>query len=188
MSISTLEFIARVGKRIEPDAPLSPEQAEAVEKLLNAALQRLGQTVSDDADQKVRALLQKSFSLTLSGGEIALDSTMVPTGLGDAYVSLSGVTEPLQYLPYYQDVLNPPNLSDYTYYTVSHNKFVVRDYTGAVPSATSLTVNNANYIPAISQVPDALIDDLIDIGVDLYMESLNPSDVEEEAHSAKSPS
>lgn len=169
--LTVIEYIARVGKRVSPDSPLTSEQSESIEKALPAALQRLGQSVADSPNPATRALLQQDFVLTLSAGEVVLPDDMVETSVPLAVLTLTGYPEPLQHLPYFQDVLSPPSMADYGFFTLSHGKIVVRDYTGTAPSATDLTVYNANFIPTIDEVPGTLIDDLLDIGVVLYGES-----------------
>lgn len=142
----------------------------SIEAMVGVALQTLADRVMEEGLEK-RALLQKSFSFTLSGGAtsiISSNSTLLIDSVPQSgYVLLSGITDPLCWLPERADLNHPPALPDFTFYSIFGGQILVRDYTGAVPSATALTVYG-NYVPTISEVPDPqLVDDFIAIGVQI---------------------
>lgn len=143
----------------------------AIESTAQAALQDLADSVAASEEPK-RGLLQKSFPFTLSGGEATLSaetnlliSTIPLTG----YVTLSGVTAPLQWLPNRLDLDFPPNIGDFVFYTLLDQKIIVRDATGAIPSPTALTIHGS-YVPTFADIPNELVDDdLIKIGLNLAL-------------------
>lgn len=168
--MTALEYIARVSQRLEQEARGRTFPPSTIMSTLKGALNQLGRRVAQDPDPAKRARLQKSFSLTLSSGESALDATMVDLALTLADWRLSGVSRALQLVPTIEDLLTPPPLSDFHFYTLAEGKVKVRTHLGAVPATTAVTVI-ANYYPTISEVPNDLADkDLIDIGVEICLE------------------
>ena len=174
MAIDLNNYVEKVFQRIAKGKPSATvgHYRSAVESTVDAALKIMADAVADSPDPVKRALLQKDFSYTLSGGEAVLStnpSLITNTIPSVGYVTLAGVTQPLQWLPFRLDLDFPPPISEYTYYTIIDNKIVVRSSSGAIPSGTALTVH-ANYIPTLAEVPDELTDDdLVTIGLQIAM-------------------
>lgn len=180
MSITATEFISRLSYRLEREAQGMEFTPETLETYLPVSLQRLGQRVAEDRSIGVKARLQKSFALTLSSGDVALSASMVTEVLPGSHLTLTGTSQPFCFIPQFQDILNPPPLSDYFFWTIHEGKIKVRKSDGTAPSGTSLVVYT-NYYPLISEVPDEFVDDLIDIGVEVAKEGMVPQAVESEA-------
>ncbi len=152
----------------------------AIEAGLDLALLELAEEVSE-SQPPYRTLLQKSFVFTLSSGQVSLatePTLMVDTIPATGRVSLTGVTEDLQYVPHYQDLVKFPQswAKDYTYYSFLGNTIYARTSTGAVPTATALTIYSS-YIPTLSEVSGVrrLENHLIKIGVALVTSSISPT-------------
>jgi hypothetical protein len=145
----------------------------AIEQSLDSALERLAQNVADSPNVASRSDLQKSFSLTVSSGEVAVDSTMVTSALPSAYITLSGVTEPCAYVPNLQDAKNPLPFPDFYTFTVHEDKLKFFDYTGTAATQVAGTAYTS-FVPTIGQVPDELSNELYDIGAALVMETNVP--------------
>ena len=147
----------------------------AIEADLPRALQRLADITAKDP--ALAPLLQKSFSLTLTSGVVTLDATLLTSKEARQryFVTLVGVTNPLQQLWNREDLFNPPNQRDYFFYTISAHTMVVRKYDGTTPTDTTGSLVGS-YVPTVGQVPDELIDNIIDIGVSMIAEvpSLSP--------------
>lgn len=137
----------------------------SIEACLPEALTNLGEKVAMDPSPNKRSLLQTSFSFTLSSGSASLASstTLLRKSIPVVgYVTMTSVTNQLQWLPFRRDLDNPPPLPDYYFYTIFNDTIIVRNHLAAVPSETALTLI-ANFIPTISQVDDELLDDLVAI-------------------------
>lgn len=178
MAITSAQYIAKVWYEISrgnPERDIKVYRV-AIQAHQDRALRILADTIAD-AEEPKRALLQSSFSFTLDGTGSSLlsnNSTVIPEKIpSTGYVTLSGITNPLLWLPYRLDLDNPPQLPDYQgtkgmFYTIFNNQIVVRDSQGNIPAQTALTVYGS-YVPTIAQVPDLLVRDLVNIGVALVM-------------------
>lgn len=175
MALAQLEFIQRVRNRLKPAGiDMKPDEVESV---LSMALLRLGERVAQDPFHRVR--LQAPFSDAITAGFADL------SGGGFATLKVSHVrygrvihpgspTAPLQFLPNRQDLDYPPPTPDFYFYAIFQNGLYAVDYTGAnVPDAT-LTITSS-YNPSLAQVPVGLTAMLVDIGVELCMESQSPA-------------
>lgn len=182
MPITLDQFVERVFYNIGTGAP--EQQAgvsrAAIEASLPSCLTRLGQRVADDEDPATRARLQKPFSLTLTSGDVACDATIVTSRLPGSYATLTGTSYPLLWVPFYRDLISPPPLSEFYFWTMHEGKIKVRTSTGAVPASTNFVVV-ANYVPIISEVPDEVVEDLIEIGVELNTLARNAAITEQQA-------
>jgi hypothetical protein len=173
------EVFFQLGRgRAEKDAML---YRSSIYALSNNALRLLADSIAQAGPEK-RVYLQKNFNFTLSGGAVSipLTSTIIPEWIPSAgYVTLSGITNPLLWLPYRSDLDTPPPLgSDFTFpqggfYTLFGQTVIVRDVTKAVPTQTALSINSI-FNPLISEVPDDLVKDLVNIGVSLVLTAGQP--------------
>lgn len=162
MSISKTQWVSDVrdgllalGKDIPPDV---------IEGGLNYCLQQLADhTASSDA---IRSRLQKTHSITLASGVATLPTTLLTSPIAIDYylVTLANTTNPLQFLPNLHDRYNPPPHVDYVYYTIGSNQITVFNYQGTLTSETTLTVYGS-YVPLISEVPDVLTDEFVEMGI-----------------------
>lgn len=179
--MTTEEYVNYVALRVTNGAPAG-NLRPMIESIIPMALQRLADRISDDPNPRIQALLQKTVSLTLSGGEVEPDDDVLAGAIGRAYIILSGSgapTEPLQWLPTMHDLVNF-QYPDYAGFTYDEGLIKVRRM-GAIPAATSLSVRTS-FIPSLGEVPSELEDNLIDVGVELVLESGSLAEVEQEAH------
>ena len=175
MAISQLEFISRVSYRLEQRGQGRKFTPEAVESLLSAALLQLGERIASDPNPALRARLQGTFTATITGGiaDLSPFTTLKIGHIATGYVTHPNINTAMQYLPNRTDLDNPPNLSDYYYYTIFNNSVIAVDNTGAaVPNGAITIVASQN--PSLPQVPDSLVDRLLNIAVGLALE--NPAD------------
>lgn len=186
--MNDIEFIARVSQRVEQKSQGVKFPVDTVFSIRDTALQRLADKVaaSDSWD-----MLYRAYPLVLSSGEITLQG-LTPTLLLSKMarkhwlVTMTGVTYPIKPLPNYQDILNPPPISTYYYYTIRANALVIRNYLGAVVPETA-TILYGSYVPLINDTlfgtAAELTDDLIDQGVQLLLENSNPTETLRQAKS-----
>lgn len=188
MAITTAQYVERVWYDLSKGNPeiQAGVYRSAIESALPQALNDLAELIAK-SDPPTRALLQSDFSFTLSSGEAVLSGnpTLIPRYIAQSgYVTLSGLTEPLCWVPHRADLTAsrlPSSQTDYNFYTVADGKIIVRTNTGAIPSATALTVMGS-YVPTISQVPDGqLVDELVGIGVAIAREGQNKVEEAEKA-------
>lgn len=181
MAYSSLEHISRVGNRITNGDPITAALADAIDKLIPASLQRLGQNVADSPDPATRALLMKSYSLALTSGDVAISTDMVVSAIPKAAISVPNYTELAQFLPFYQDIFSPPNLADFPFFTIHEGKLKFRAYDGSVIAGTVTAYTS--FIPTLSNLDTTpeLIDDLQDISVALWQESASPMETVRQA-------
>lgn len=170
MSVTTAEYVERVFYAVGMgmDEEQAPVRRTAIEAGLDRALQELAEQIASHKSPAKRSLLQDTFSFTLSGGEVAL--TGEPTLMRkyipiSGYVTLTGVTEALQWLPHRRDLDHPPPLPDYQFYCIADDKIRVVDSSGTATTGTALSILGS-YVPTISQVSDPeLVDELVNIGI-----------------------
>lgn len=167
---------AKAGQPPEVQAQLSTMDAE-VESMSNEALQKLAQRTASDS--RLRHLLSKSFSLTLTNEAdgrqyAAVDAAMLSefldygsvrctdfanNQLGTAYERVLHFADFISYLP-----------PVFGYYCLHQNKIYVKHISSQAftDSPTPLVVE-CSYVPAIAQVPDELQNDIVRLGADLLL-------------------
>lgn len=180
MAITSAQYVDRVFYRVGKGQ--TEEQAgvttAAIEAGLNQTLQGLAEMIASHKSAAKRSLLQNSFSFTLSSGEVSL--TAQPTLMRryipvTGYLTLTGVTEPLQWLPHRRDLDHPPPLPDYQFYSLFDDKIRVVDSNGTASTGTALTIIGS-YVPLISEVADELVDELVNLGVAQVLQSVDSED------------
>ena len=172
--MNDLEFIARISHRVEQRAQGVKYSEQTIFSIRDSALQRLADKIA--ADGVSYTLLQRTYSLVLSGGEVSLIG-LSPTLLLSKdsqkhwYVTLPTQRFSLKKLGSITDKINPPPTPDYSFYIVHQAKLQAFDYAGTNLSGTvSLT---GSYVPLLSDpvfdTSAELTDDLLDVAIDLLL-------------------
>lgn len=178
------EFIDAVLFRLTKGAPQASAgvYAPAIAAASKEALQRLSRRIAMSADTTMRSSLQKSWSLTLVAGEVAIPADLETAGISKQVARLNGDTVQVEYLPEYRDLLDMPPIEGLTCFTAHEDKFKVKERSGGVsqdPAATDFTLKGS-YVPTLAQVtyPSDVAELLINITLEMIQE--NPMQVEQE--------
>ncbi len=190
MARTSAEYVDTVWYRITKGKPqpVAGIWRVSIQSTLDGALQRIADRVA--ADDGLHPLLINEYSLTLAGGEVAIN-TLTPTLLLSRKarerwrVTMTDVTYPLKYRPNRVDLDNPPPTQDFYFFTIFNNLLVVRDSAGDIPSETDVQFFG-NCVPLIGDVAfdGELFDNLVDIGVAMIMESDSLQEVIRQAEMA----
>lgn len=166
------------------DAPVGMIVA-AIAAQKNTVMQRAAEFVASSPDPAVQSLLQKSSStLTLTSGQVAKPTDALTKYLPNAQITVSDGgsniwPEPAEWIGTVFDLLNPPPIFDYIFFTCHNGLLKFRQYTqsgAVVPVMNGVTLNKVDmvyqYIPTVGDI--ALTDDVADIVFDtavaLYLE------------------
>jgi hypothetical protein len=185
-SISSLSTYAY--SRIAKDAPerLSGLSLKVLEDNISAALQRLADKIAQSG--KLSTTLRLNYAVTLASGEktltgndnnsVSMNSLLIETvgGVPEQYVTIStGTSYPLEYLPYRQDLDNPPNMLDFRFFAISSARVLrVVDNTGTAVTGTPVVTFSGNYIPTLANLPTQLEDNLLDCLIEVTLEQPTP--------------
>lgn len=185
--MTDLEFIAIVTHRLEQRARGLMFPPTTVFSIRDAALHRLAGRVSRDAG--LYTLLQTQYDLTLNLGEaslLGLQPTLLLSKETRKFwlITMTGVDHSIKLLNSITDLNNPPPVSSFYYATVFQWKLLVRDSAKAIPEETALQLFG-NGVPLLTdpvfEEDGELRDDLIDVAVELLLESKNPAKADQEA-------
>ncbi len=181
MAISIAEAVERTFYRMSPGVSESEGKVYRfqIESWIPDALRRLGDSIADDYMNADRSLLTKTFPVTITSGVGPLDPavnvrTIPRWGVITVATGTTDTTFPLQYLPHLQD-LDLPRSLEFEYYTIHGGtalaSIFIRKGDGTATSIATVSLR-CGYYPTITQVPDQLTDNLVDLLVEIGREKL----------------
>lgn len=149
-------------------------QQSALVTMIGDALQQLAERTAASHNAN---LLENTYTVTLAsgaanltgldGGGLSLDQVLTET-VAHEQVTMSGETNPLSWVPNKFGLRYPPIRNvGLKYFTVTKRTIEVVTDTGAAVTGTPTVTFVANFIPAISEVPVPLEEDLVEILVEI---------------------